>query len=64
VVDDAQDDALVEDDAVVEDADLASDSLADFPAPIEVVLMKFLVPDITVFLIVSGSTRKLGILFR
>jgi hypothetical protein len=42
-----EDDALAEDAAVIEDAALTSDPLADFPVPIEVVLMKSLVPDET-----------------
>jgi hypothetical protein len=40
-------DALAEDAALVEDDVLTSDSLGDFPVPIEVVLMKSLVPDET-----------------
>jgi len=42
------DDALAKDAAVVEDAALTSHSLADFPVPIEVVLMLSLAPDQTV----------------
>ena len=42
------DDALAKDAAVVEDAAPASDSLADFPVTMTVVLMLSLVPDQTV----------------
>jgi hypothetical protein len=43
-----EDDALGAHDARVEDDALTSDSLADFPVPIEIVLMLSLVPDQTV----------------